>query len=79
MKTRSWTAFLQATHNSLLLGGTKRLESSRFETSTQAMDWATTAMCINEDAGRLVAFYGVSPSEKEPEIALADCYQPPTS
>lgn len=67
-KTKSYYVKIGAGIGHLLLGGHRTHESSRFETRSQAWNWARQSIDTNEKAGRAVAKVQIWPSVKDPEI-----------
>ena len=65
---RSYSAYVTASRGSLLLGGVKHHESSRFETSEQASLWIQAILEGNGKAGRSVAAWGTNTHDLAPEI-----------
>jgi hypothetical protein len=66
----SFTGYVTAAKGSVLLGGVKHHESSRFETMQQASDWVAAIVRGNCEAHRAISAWGVNHNPNDPEIRV---------
>ena len=69
----SYYVELWAARGSLLLGGVRSTQSSRFELVGMAADFLEQAVATNERAGRKVALRAILPSARPYEISAREC------
>lgn len=65
---RSYVGIVTAKPGALLLGGTPRHESVRFEAEVDAKRWTVVIVMSNVGAGRLVDEAFVEPRNGKPEV-----------
>ena len=69
---KSFIAYVKSAKGSILLGGTNRVVSSRFETEKLAHKWVHQTIKANCEAHREIGSWGFEVLEKEPEILEKD-------
>ena len=71
-KPKSYRGYVTACKGSILLGGVKHAESSRFETTEQVNDWIHVTVKGNCEAHRQISAWGYSTEYKPPEIFASE-------